>query len=191
MVKPSRGIGCRYGGECASDCLGQCVQRPGSGLAQRGFHFRPHRFDWIEVRTVRRQIPCLCADIPNHFLYGRALVRSQVVHHHDISATQGRNKNPFDIGPEHGPIGWALNDHRRSAAVQPQGGQHRGRAPMTAGGRVHKTLPSDRATIEPDHVGFGAGFVKEHEPTNVHIGQMLPPDPTSRPDVRPILLGSF
>ena len=105
-----------------------------------------------------------------------ALVTSQIVHDDHIARTQGRNQNPFDIGPEDVAIHRAVEDPRGVDPVMAQGGNEGGGIPVPEGCRAGQTFAFGCPAPQGCHVGFYPGFVDEDQPRRINTALMaLPP----------------
>ena len=83
------------------------------GLSQQRFEFRERHLDWIEVRTVGRQIKQRRACRLDRLAHVRALVAAEIVHDDDVALAQGRNEDLIDIGLEPEAVDRPVEDKRR------------------------------------------------------------------------------
>src|SRR5476649_2105077 len=92
-------------------------------------------FDWIEVRTVRRQIAEFGATGLNSLPDACDLVGGQIVHDDDVAWAQGWRQHLLDPGEEALSVHWPVQKHRRNEA--------RKREAADKG----DSLPNDRAEL--------------------------------------------
>ena len=52
-------------------------------------------FNWIQVRTVWRQIKDICSSVMQQIIYRLDMVGPEIVHYHDIPWTEGGIRTSF------------------------------------------------------------------------------------------------
>lgn len=161
----------------------------GGSLAELGFELGEDLFDWVEVRTVGRQVVKVRALRFDGLADALDLVGGQIIHDDDVAGFQGGNKELLRPGPEslaiHGPI----QRHGSGEAVVAKGCEERGCAPMAVRCFHQQPVTDGTAATAAHHVGCKAGLVDEGETVDVEGGLLFHPIFTRCLDVRPVLLG--
>ena len=146
--------------------MDRCQQRLGRArlrLAQKCLHFRPHRFDRVQVGTVRRPKADVRPDRSDQRLRLGVVMRRKVVQDHHVTGAQRRAKNLPDVFAEYRRVRRAFHYHRGGLAVGPYRAEHGGRVPASMRGGVSAPRAAFRAATEPRHIGFGAGLIEEYQ----------------------------
>ena len=93
------------------------LERAGLGAAQQGLELGKDLFDWIEVRTVRGQVPQRSTRALNGRLDAGDLVRAQVIHHHDVAGHQLTNQALLNPGYKCRTIDRSVKHQRRQQST--------------------------------------------------------------------------
>ena len=145
--------------------------------AQEGFQFGERELDRIEVRTVRRKEPNVCA----HALDGGAdlglLMGRQVVEHDDIARTQGGHQDLLDVREKTRTINGPIEHGRCAQAGEAKGGHDGVRLPVAARRVITQPSATRAATVPPQQVGRHAAFIEKDVPA--HIADWLPLTPST------------
>ena len=148
---------------------------PFLGSAHPMFDLGKSLLDWIEIRRVWRQEPQPCARIVDGRADGLGFVTAQIVHDHDVTWFEGRDKLLLDIGPEAGAVDGTVEDVRSGETVCAQGAEEGHGAPTAVGRKAAQPPALTPPSPERSHVGLDPSFVDEHQP--VRIEAMLPAFP--------------
>ena len=146
-----------------SDGIPECFNGACLGRAQQRLELGKHLLDRIEVRAVGRQV----LHLRSHALDGLAdahdLVRTQVVHHHDVAVAQLWRQELLDPGAKRPAVDGPVEHQRGEQPVAVQCTDHRRGAPVPAGGQPQAALAPGRAAPRGRHVGGRPGFVQEDQ----------------------------
>jgi len=82
-----------------------------------------------------------------------------------------------------------VEHHRRAEAVAPQRGDKGGSFPVAERGLGQQAAAARRTTVEPGHLGAGAGLVDKDEFVGIDEGLRRAPDAAPGGDIRSVLLG--
>lgn len=96
--------------------------------------------DGIEVRRVWRQEPEPCAGCLYHLPDRGGLVRSKIIHDHDVTRFEHRHELLFDIGAEALAVDRSVEDARCGEAVETQRTQEGQRAPVAVRSKAAQAL---------------------------------------------------
>jgi hypothetical protein len=144
--------------------------------AQEGFQFGERELDRIEVRTVRRKEPNVCADALDGGADLGLLMGRQVIQHDDIARVQRGHQHLLDVREKAWAIDRPIEDGRRAQAGEPKGGDDGVRLPVTAGRVITESRAARAATVASEEVGRHAAFIeKDIVP---HIAERLPRAPS-------------
>jgi hypothetical protein len=122
MGKPSQSIGFS---DRANGLLDRCIKRfatTRSYTSQHSLYLRPAFLYRRQVRRVRRQVDQLCASRFYRFSYPADFVRTQIVHHYNVSSLKCRAQHPLDINFEDQSIRSSIYGHQRTEAACAQAG---------------------------------------------------------------------
>ena len=163
------------------------VETPGPRRSHERFQFRERLFDRIEIRAVGRK-----KSDQGSLLFDRGsdlglFVHGQVIEHDDVTGPQGRHEDLFDIGEKTRIIDRPIEDRRRAQALEPQGGDHRVRLPVTAGRVIPESLATRTAAVPAQQVGGHPAFVEEHVLARIAERQPRMPPVARGDDIRPAL----
>jgi hypothetical protein len=101
----------------------------------------------------------------------------EVVEHHDIAWSQGRDQHLFDVGEEARTIDRPIEDGGGTEALETQRGDHGVRFPVTAGRVVREPETARAPTIAPEEIrGHAALIEKDVLP---HVAERLPLAPVA------------
>ena len=144
--------------------------------AQEGFQFGERELDRIEVWTVRRKEPNVCA----HALDGGAdlglLMGRQVIEHDDVARVQRGHQHLLNVREKAWTIDRPIEDGRRAKAGEPKGGDNGVRLPVTAGRVITESRATRAATVAPEEVGRHTAFIEKD--VAPHIAERLPRAPS-------------
>jgi len=82
-----------------------------------------------------------------------------------------------------------IEHHRRAKAIMPQRGDKGGGFPVAERGLGQQALAAWRATVEPGHLGAGAGLIDKDQLVGIDEGLRRAPDAAPGGNIRPVLLG--
>lgn len=159
--------------------------------AEALFELGPALLDWVEVGRVRRQIEQRCSGRTDEFLYAGDFVRSEIVHHHNLSGLELRTQNVLQISEKDVAIGGRLNHHRAHPAGKTDGTQHRQGAPVACGNSFVDTLTAHRPPIPPGHFRCDPAFVEENEALRIDLFACFLPKLSFCGDLFPLLFGGL
>ena len=125
------------------------------------FQFRERHLDRVEVGTVGRQKADLRARGFDGCAHLGLFVDSEIVEHHDITASQGRGQHLLDVGPKACVIDGPIKDGRRRQAGGPQRRHDRVRLPMPAGRVIAQAHAAETAPVAAQQIGRNAAFIDE------------------------------
>ena len=149
----------------------------GPGRAQEGFQFGERELDRIEVRTVRRKEPNVCA----HALDGGAdlglLMGRQVIEHDDVARVQRGHQHLLDVREKTRTINGPIEHGRCAQAGEAKGGHDGVRLPVAARRVITQPSATRAATVPPQQVGRHAAFIEKDVPA--HIADWLPLTPST------------
>ena len=157
-----------------------------SRLAQRCFQGGEHRFNWIEVRRILRQISQFCATGLDHLRHAGDLVEGDVVDDDDVPSSQCGREALLNISEERFSVHGSLDHHWGHDAGLPEACDEGQRFPMAHRNLANKAFSARAPTVETDHVGGDGRFVDKDKASGVK--QSLLADPTS---TRPCHVGSL
>lgn len=163
----------------------------GLGFAEQSFDLAPHHFDGVEVGRIGRQEPDLRAHLPNEFEGLFVLVCAQVVEDDDVAGPQGRPQDFADVGLEDLRVGRPLDRHAGTGPIQPNRGDHRGRAPMPVRSVADQPFALGRAAAQSGQISFGGRLVDEDEPGGIESSLGPPPLAARLDDIGPVLFGGM
>jgi hypothetical protein len=83
--------------------------------------------DWVEVRTIGREVSQRRAGSFDQGPHTRALVAGQIVHDHDVTLTKVGDKNALHPGFKDRPVDRAVDDKRGDETAVAQAGDEGGR----------------------------------------------------------------
>jgi hypothetical protein len=133
----------------------------GRAARKKRFQLREREFDGVEVRTVGRQKAYARAHAFDRGLDFGLFVHREVVEHHDITATQRRDEDLFDIGEERRVIDRAIEHGRGGEPVDAQARHDRVRLPMPVRRVISEAHASRTAPVATQEIGRDPGFVDE------------------------------
>ena len=111
----------------------------------------------------------------------------EIVHHHEVARTQGRQKDLFEVEAEDLRIGGPIQGQAGGRTVQPQGPDQGGALPVAVRGVGMQALAFERPSAQAGHVGFGPGFVEEDQAGRVEGRLLAEPPAAGLPDVGTVL----
>jgi hypothetical protein len=162
------------------DGLPEVWDCPGGGGPQEGFELGEGHFDWIEVRTVGRQVAQTCAGGLDRLPDAMDLVSGQIVHDDDVALPQLGNQRLFDIGEEGLAVHWAIQNHGRGDAIVAKPGGEGGCFPMAVGHGGPASLAPRRTAVKAGHLGVRGGLIDEDDPRGIEIELSFKPSLTRR-----------
>src|SRR5580658_79782 len=145
-----------------------------------GFEFREGQFNWVEVRTVGRQIT------QAHAL---DLVRGQIVQNERVARLQAGPEHLLEINREDLRIDWSVHQKRGFNLLLAQGRNEGGTLPMTVGHRTPTALAAGAPAIQPGQLGVQAGFIDKNQPADIPTALLAPPQRPRPFNVGPVLFG--
>ena len=156
MEKPSNTIMSR---NAAKGKANSRIKRSGGTdpkFSQNSFHLRPKLFNRIQIWAVRRQIKGFCSGSSKQIAYRLDMVRSEIVHDHNITRSEGGNQNIFQVVQEFVCCCAALKSCKHRCSIQTNGRQN-GCGFRSAQRRVvyHPLTPFPPA-ITSDHIDIDA-----------------------------------
>jgi hypothetical protein len=112
------------------------IECSGSRRPEERLEFGERLFDRIEVGTIRRQKPNVCADGFNRGANLRLFVHGEVIEDDDIAGAERRHQDLFDVGEKAHIVDGAIEYRRGAEPLDRQRRDRRRRFPMTTGGVV-------------------------------------------------------
>ena len=109
------------------DGIRELVGTPDLPFSQDGLQFRPHLFDWIQVRAVRRQIQKLNMRRLKDLTDALSMMRAKIIHYDNISRLQRWDEMIPQISREPVSCRSARVGHGDMTAIRADGGQYRRR----------------------------------------------------------------
>jgi hypothetical protein len=88
----------------------------------------------------------------------------EIIEDDNVAALQGWSKLGFDIGVEHGPVDWSVNDPRSCEPPTAQARNKGLRSPFAEGRRGFEPLPARTAATKARHFRVGGCFINENKP---------------------------
>ncbi len=128
------------------------------------FELAPCFFDRIEVGRVGRQIEHGCPASLDAFPYAGDLVRTEVVHDHDLAWQKLRAEHVIEIGKEDFRVGGGLDGHGGDHAAQAHRTQDGEDLPVAFGRRFDNAPASKRTSVALGHLGGNAALVQINQP---------------------------
>jgi hypothetical protein len=150
-------------GQSGSDGVHEFIRGSGLCTAQMVLELAPHLFDGVEVWRVGWQEEHLHALLGQQFKGGLAFVGGQVVHDEDVSGFQRGAEDLLHVGAEHLGVGGAFNGHAGGGAIQADGAEHGGGAPMPAGGAGMDSSATQGPAAQPGQVGLGPALIDKDQ----------------------------
>jgi len=115
-------------------------------------------------------------------------VGRQIVERDDVAGIKGGDQHLLDIGEkglaDHRPV----EHHRRTETVAPQRGNKRRGLPVAEWRLGEEPVAARGTTVEPGHLGAGAGLVDKDELVSIDKGPRRLPDAPPCRDIRAVLL---
>ena len=150
--------------------IGEKVGRPDLQFSQDSLQFRPHLFDRIQVRVVRRQIEKLNMRRLKALPDALNMMRAKIIHYDNVSRLQCRDKMIPQISREPVSCRSARVGHGYMTAIRADGRQYRRRLRCIQRRVVNHPRFADTAPVNPRHVGVYAAFVQIDEMALVNPG---------------------
>ena len=113
---------------------------------------------------------------------------SEVVHDNDVTETQCRDEDLFDVGAKALAIDRAIDDARSSETIGTQGCKEGRGSPSTMRHFGEQSLTLGATPAQRRHVGLGPGLVDKYQALQVNSGLVSLPLLAPPRDVRPVLL---
>lgn len=113
---------------------------------------------------------------------------AEIVEHDDIARLECWNQKLLDIGQKTARVDRSVENAGCGDPVMTQSCQKSQCFPVTVGNPGSQPLAFGAAAMRARHVGFGPGFVNEHQTGRIYIGLISLPELTFTRDVRSILL---
>ena len=155
-------------------------------LAQHCFEGREHRFNWIEVRRILRQVPQFCATGLDRLLDAGDLVEGDIVDDDDVPAPECGGETLLNISEERLSVHGSLDHHRGDDAGSTETSDECQRFPVSHRNLANKAFTARAPTVGTDHIGGDGGFVDKYKASGVK--QPLLADPAS---ARPCHVGAL
>lgn len=155
------------------------VGRPDLPFSQDGLQFRPHLFDGIQVRAVRRQIQKLNMRRLKDLTDALNMMRAKIIHYDNIPRLQRWDKMIPQISRKPVSCRSTRVGHGDMTAIRADGGQYRRRFRRIQRRVVDDPRFADASPVDPRHVGVYAAFVQIDKVARVNPGQLFLPRCTS------------
>ena len=123
--------------------------------------------DWIEVRTVRRQIKWNCTPSFDGLFDAIDLVNAHIVHEHNVASLQSRSEELLDIGLEYLAIHCAFAHKGRGNAVVSQRCDECKSFPVPVQHLLYEPLTLWRPAIEARDRRRNGGFIDEYQVSRI------------------------
>src|SRR5215208_2652120 len=152
------------------DGIGGPLEGVGGDFAKNGFELGEQLFDGVEIRTVGGEIDKIRTTPLNGLTNACNFVHTDVVHEDNVTASQSRNENLFDIGLESFAVHGSFEEKRGSHAIMAQRSDECGGLPVAVQHLLDQSPASRRATVKAGDVGGNAGFIDENQPFWIESG---------------------
>ena len=172
----------------ARDGVGGALQRVSGDLAENGFKFSEHLFNWVEVGAVGGEVDKNGAARFDGFLDAGDLMNRDIVHEHDVTFFQGWSQNLFDIGPERLAVHRAFEHKRRGDPIVAQCSDECRGLPIAVQHLLGEALSARGAAVEAGDGARDTGFIDENEPPWIKLWLPSSQSLAIGRDVRPVLL---
>jgi hypothetical protein len=148
----------------------------------------PSWFDGVEVGGIRRQKLELCAPALNVLTDTRVLVRTQAIHHHDVTAAQLRGETSTNPLRESVLVRRRPHSAHRQPSVEADGTDHRKvLAPVHWAG-LNVLLSPQHPGMRTPHGEICPGFIHKDQFSRVYLRRPSTKRSALRLDVRAVLL---
>ena len=157
-------------------------------LSQECLEFGERLLDRVQVGTVGRQIEQLGTGRPDRSPYGRVLMATEVVHHHDVAWPQGWDQELHHPGEETLGVDGAIQDARRGNPITSQPGHEGECLALAVRNLGDQALASGAAAMQAGHVRLRPGLVYEDQTGRANLALPLLPLPPPPRDISAVLL---
>ena len=153
------------------------------------FELGEELLDRVQIGRVFRQVEEPGAGCPNDAAHGIGLVRTEIVHDHDVALSQGRNQDLLDVEKEGFAVDRPVDQPGRRNAIVAQSGEKGHGLPAAVRHFGLDPLATRRPAPQRRHVGFCPGLVDEHQAGGIDPLSILGPLCPPTGDIGTILLG--
>ena len=116
------------------------------------------------------------------------LMKTDVVHEHDVAVSHGWSEKLLCIGLEHLAVHWSFEHKRRGDTIMAQRSDERDGFPVAMRHLLDKPLTLRCPPVEAGTRGRNAGFIDEDKPFRIKPRLLVLQGNTRGSDVRPVLL---
>jgi hypothetical protein len=149
--------------ERGADGVIERVVGAGLGFAPRLLQFGEGGLNGREVRRIAGQKPDLTLTSSNELCDPCAVMDAQIIHDHELSRTQRRRENLFDVGFEGEPIGSTRNEQGRANPRKGQGGNESRVRWRVARHIAHRPLSARSPRVARREIQVAAAFVNDDD----------------------------
>jgi hypothetical protein len=153
------------------------------------FEFCEELLDRVQVRTIGRQQPQLCACRLYCLAHSGDLVGGEIIHRHDLARREGGHQTLFEIGEEDFAVHRGIDDEWGSHASQPQAGDESGHLPVAVRYLGDEPFAARAVSVQPGHVVRRASLLDEDKPARIKPRLLLLPLRARRANVFAVLFG--
>lgn len=170
----------------------QGVNRAASRRANNRLQFGKAEFDWVEVRTVGREIEEGRAGALDQASHAGDFVRAEVVGDDEIAGHERRHEDLFDVGEEARTVERAVEHAGRGQAADAERREKGAGPPSGKWGVVVDADATGCAAVASQQVRRDTRFIEEDEMSRVPRRRELSPLGARGGNVRSIVLaGSY
>jgi hypothetical protein len=166
MSEPSLNVCKRDRAQSLCHRIYQGFERASLRRPQRCFDFRPAQFNRVEVRRIGRQELQASAPGFNQLADRLAGVSRQVIQHHDVTPTQGREQLSPHIGFKGDAIHGTFQDPRGANSLPAQRGKQSVMRSRIARRGFDDSLPRRRATEQAGQAQICSTFIDKFQAFN-------------------------
>ena len=153
------------------------------------FELGEELLDRVQIGRVFRQVEQPGTDCTNGAAHGIGLVRTEIVHDHDVALPQGRNQNLLDVEKEGFAVDRPVDQPGRRNTIVAQSGEKGHGLPAAMRHFGPDPLALRRPAPQRRHVGFCPGLVDENQAGGIDPLSILGPLCPPTGDIGTILLG--
>ena len=168
------------------------LPKSGLGAASQGaeqlLDLAEDHLDRIQIGAIGRQVLQFCLPRFDQFSNACPLVARQIIHDHDVARLELGNEYLLHKRLEDIAVDRSIDHGRTLHAFDTQGGDQRGRLPVSVRRLIDQAFTTWGSPSKPGHVRLGPRFIDEDQSSGVRVLRPRAPLSPSSDDIRAVLL---